>query len=177
MASTYEVKPPKMTLTNLVSQVTLEAQYNPETFEEEIGANYSKLAVQGLSHQVKQFGYTEDNAFQISLDFEALSRGPKGMENLAFARRFLLSAHYPRGNAGAIRTAGAPRILFVWPGLISLTCVLLKTKFSYSQFNRLAGLVRMRATINIEEIRDVLITSEEVFLQGSMRSTAQKGGL
>ena len=88
------------------------------------------------------------------------------------ARRFLLAAHYPRRSVNAIGNAGPPRYLFVWPGLTSLTCVSLHTKFGYTKMSQLTGTpVVFSAEVSLEEIRDVIVYSEDIEIIGTQRAT------
>lgn len=171
----FELVLPKMSLTNLVNGETLPAQYNPEQLEEEIGANYAKLAVLGLSHQVKQFAHTDDLTFAFTLHWRA-TRGPAGMQELLRARRFMHAACAPVGVAGSIRKAGPPRILFVWPGLISLTSVVTKARVVLDSFNKTLLPGHLSMAVTLEEVRDVNITSEEVFAVGTERSGIRPEG-
>ena len=168
--------PLRMTIANLVNNESIRPQYNPETFSEEVGANWSKLTINGLSHQHKQFTHTEDLKLNITLPFDATSFGEEGMVELLRIRRFLMSCCYPRAGAGAVRTAGAPRLLFVWPNLVSLTSVMVKCKFDYQRFNILGYPIGFVASCEIEEIRDVIVTMEEVYEYGSQRSNREQEG-
>jgi hypothetical protein len=167
--------PPKMTITNLTLDETVTAQYNPASFEEEIASVWTKQKVPGLSHQVKQFEHTDDLTITLTLEFDATNGGRKGWEMIMHARRILQASVYPIAGAGNVRTGGAPRLLFVWPSLIALTCVLTRLRFSYERFNVYGELVMYSAALTLEEIRDVLITSYEVSLLGSERSVVTAG--
>ena len=90
-------------------------------------------------------------------------------------RRFLLSLCYPSGAAGSIVDGGPPRVLFVWPELFSMTVVVSGLKIRHTRFARTGGTTRYFATLTVEEIRDVRITSEDVRRQGTRRSTSGEG--
>lgn len=162
---------PKMTLTNLVTGARLTAQYNPATFKEEVGVNYAKIVIPGMSHQVKQFVHTEDEVFTLSMEFDAITWGLDGSDGVAKikqARKQLIAWCHPRKGAGSIKTAGSPRVLFVWPNLVSLTCVITKVAFTYERFSA-SNLIGYKADVTIEEIRDSMVYSEDVEEQGTER--------
>jgi len=70
---------------------------------------------------------------------------------------------------------GPPRALFVWPGVISLTCVLTALSFKYDRFNLEGTPVQFTAKVTLEETRDVRLLSEEVLADGSQRSGTGPG--
>lgn len=165
----YET-PPRMTIVNLHTQDQLEAQFNPSEFSETIGAKYGEEVVPGLSHPVRQFINTEAEGLDIALYFDAITAGVAQQERNLWARKFLMAACYPRRMASNLRSAGAPRLLFVWPGLISITCTLDKAKFGYMRFNTDASPVVFTAQCTLTEIRDTLLTCEDVLDVGTERS-------
>lgn len=172
----YAAVPERMSLTNLVTSDVLGAQYNPEELNETIGAAYSKQVVLGLSHTVKQFTNTEDLGVTFTLIFSSFESKEAHQQNLA-ARRFLHAVCYPRvTGVGGIRSGGAPRVLFVWPQLFALTCVVTKVAFKHSQFNLRGAPVRMSAAVTLEEIRDEFLSMEDVFEVGTERAAGLVDG-
>ena len=169
--SSLEITPPKMHLVNLTTEDELEAQFNPTELEETIAATWTKQKVQGFSSTIKQFTNTEDLAMSFTLRFDANGVGPTNLSRLLYARSFLMAACYPRALASSLESAGAPRLLFVWPGLISMTCVLTNVTFSHKQFNRNALTTILDAKVSLEEIRDTLLTSEDVLAFGTDRGS------
>lgn len=157
-----------MTLVNLSTQDELEAQFNPEEVTETVGAVYAKQTVPGLSHTVKQFVNTADVGIGFTMMWSS-HEGTSAHLYAAYARRFLQSCHYPRRTAGSIATAGAPRLLFVWPEMFSLTCVMTTCTFSYKAFNFAGAPIIFSAQVALEEIRDAIITCEDVLDVGAFR--------
>lgn len=172
-SSQFATDPAKMSIVNLVTSEQMDAQFNPTEFEETVGAQFARLNVQGLSHQVTQFSYTENVKITFTLFFISVDGGPFTQKAIERSRRFLMSLCYPRKTAGTVRSGGAPRALFVWPNLVSLTCFVTNVKFSYRRFNFRGKLVDYSAQIALEEVRDALITSEEVFQVGTERPTGR----
>lgn len=164
-----DATPERMSLVNLANGAQLDAQFNPEELQESIGAVYAKQAVLGYSHQVKQFVHTEDLGVTFTLYFSSFDGPDRHKLNMA-ARRFLHAACYPRAlGAGTLAHAGAPRVLFVWPELVSLTCVVTKVAFTHRRFRRAGAPVVFAAAVSIEEIRDAFIGMEDVFAVGTER--------
>jgi hypothetical protein len=54
-----------------------------------------------------------------------------------------------------------PRVLFVWPTVMSIETVLTDLEFSYKQFAADATVLVYTATVTFEEILDVRVTSED----------------
>lgn len=161
------VKPATMLLVNLANNQTLQPQFNPTEFEEKLGATWAKLAVPGLSHQVKQFSNTIDVTYDFELFYRVSDGGPDELKRVLQARLFLYAACHPRASATTINGAGPPRLLFVWPELISLSCVITALSFKYTMFNRNGNPIAYTAKVTLEEIRDVMITMEEVLAEGT----------
>ena len=157
---------PIVTLVNVRTNEVLEMQFNPTGLEEKIGAAYARQTVPGLSHQVLQFVNTNNTTYRTELFFESANSGPGGQARILDARLFLHSVVHPRRAGGAIRTAGAPRLMLVWPGFFSVTCVLMDATFQYNRLNRNNVPCTFVAQVSLEEIRDVMITSEEIRLRG-----------
>lgn len=150
-----------MQLFNTANDTYLVAQFNPAGFEETIGVNYSRQQVLGLSQQVKQFAHTEDTKFTFALFHRATDGGRAEMERILFARTFLRASCHPR-QANTLRTGGAPRLLFIWPNFVVFECVLTALKFRYSQFNFRGEPTAYTADVTLEEIRDVMVTMQDV---------------
>jgi hypothetical protein len=160
----------KVSIANLRTGETLDAQYNPTDFEEKISVNWQRLAVPGMSHKVLQYQGTENHGFS----FDFYSRGFTNAEAMALRdwRNFLASLCYPSEGASSIRDGAPPRVLVVWPTLLSMTCVIGSVVFRNQSFGADLRLTRMVASVDFEEIRDVRLTSEEVRLRGSRRASA-----
>jgi hypothetical protein len=167
LADSVAMRPATMLLVNLVTNATLQPQFNPTEFEEKLGAAWSKLAVPGLSHQVKQFGNTLDVTFDFELFYRVADGGPTELKRVLDARTFLYAACHPRSQTSTLNGAGPPRLLFVWPGLISLNCVITGLAFKYTMFNTNGNPIAYSAKVTLEEIRDSLVTMEDIISQGT----------
>ena len=170
--SSAAARAPRLTLVNLATQDTLEAQFNPTEFEEALGVIYARHTVPGLSHTVKHFVNTDDVKFKLTLFQRAETI--KELELIKAARVFLYAACHPR-KVDALIKGGAPKLLFVWPKTISLAVVITGLKFRYTQFNREGDPVSWEAACDLEELRESVVTMEDIITQGTIRSSA-KGG-
>lgn len=167
--------PARMSIANVSSGESIEAQFNPTELEEALEVNWARQTVPGLSHQPLQFVNTGNLKFTLELQFEAQNAATDVDRNLQ-ARRFLQSLCYPRRGAANVVRGGPPRVLFVWPTFVSLTCVIASLSFKYSRFNLAGTPIYFTAKVALEEIRDVRLLSEEVLANGTQRSGAGNGG-
>jgi hypothetical protein len=166
--------PTRMSIANVSSGESIEAQFNPTELEEALEVNWARLTVPGLSHQPLQFVNTGNTKFTLELQFEAQNATTDVERNLR-ARRFLQSLCYPRRGAANVAGGGPPRVLFVWPTFVSLTCVIASLSFKYSRFNLAGTPIHFTAKVALEEIRDVRLLSEEVLANGTQRSSTGTG--
>jgi hypothetical protein len=167
--------PARMSIANVSSGESIEAQFNPAELEEALEVNWARQTVPGLSHQPLQFVNTGNLKFTLELLFEAQNPASDVDRNLR-ARRFLHSLCYPRRGAADVVGGGPPRVLFVWPTFVSLTCMIASLSFKYSRFNLAGTPIHFTARIALEEIRDVRLLSEDVLANGTQRSGAGNGG-
>lgn len=190
--------PARMSFTNLDNARSLEAQFNPETLDEILDVDWAELEVQGMSHRPQQYSGTGNHEFTFTLQFNCIDSGGGDMvtndpsllnqvrpttgttqnrlADIQLARNYLLSMAYgPRGRQDIVGSSPS-RFLFVWPGLVSLTCVLHKLKIKHLQFNLQGQSMRFDADITIKEIRDVRLFGEDVFFDGTFRNTLPATG-
>lgn len=166
--------PPKMTVSNLNTGLTMRAQYNPTQFEEQVAANYTRQNVPGLSHMPLQFQNSANEQFSFELFFRAEKESE--MVEIHRWRRFLKSLVIPRGGADTIQGGAPPRVLLVWPRMLSLTCVLTTAKFTHEHFNQMMQSRVFRVAVQFEEIRDVRMASDDVFDDTALRYGNVPGG-
>lgn len=164
LADAVGPRPPKMTVTNIVTGDVLEAQYNPTELEEKVGANWARLAALGNSHETLQFTNGKNDLFNFTLFWSSANGGPAQQTVIERARRFLKSVVKPRSviGGGLIKSAGAPRVLFVWPNLLSVECIVTDVTLKHTRFNLLGQTVFYSAVCALEVIRDDFISSDDV---------------
>jgi hypothetical protein len=163
--------PARMSIANVSTGDSIEAQFNPTEFEEQLELNWARQTIPGLSHQPLQFVHTGNTKFPLELNFEAQDPATT-LAEIHYARRFLQSLCYPRRGAETVAGGGPPRVLFIWPNFISLTCVVTALSFKYGRFNLDGTPIQFTAKVTLEEIRDVRLLSEDVLRDGTQRSGA-----
>lgn len=169
MAQNFAAKPPSMTLVNLVTTASREVQYNPEQLEEAVGANYSKIAVVGLSHQRKHFIHTEENVYTFDLWNSCLDsgqNGPDAIQGIREDRRFLMALVHP-WRADGIDRGGPPRVLFIWPQLVSMQCRVTKLNFKYTVFNTNGAPVAWTCKVTLEADHETFVSMEDILNEGT----------
>lgn len=171
MALNAALRPARMSIANIATGESIDAQFNPTTLEEALDVNWTRQTVPGLSHQPLQFVNTGNTKFSIELNFNAHDP-TTDLDQIHRARRFLLSLCYPRRGADTVVSGGPPRALFVWPRIASLTCVITGVALRYNRFNQDGSPSQFAAKVTLEEIRDVRLTSEDVLADGTQRSGA-----
>jgi hypothetical protein len=115
---TLRVQPPRLVLVNLVTGEQLEAWANPPSLTEHRSAQWNRLGVPGLGHQPLQYGGTTNRRVpDVVLNFDRRTYPDADLEG---ARRFLDTLVAP---AGATAPSAPPRVLLVWPKLLSLEAV------------------------------------------------------
>ncbi len=167
-----------MSLANLNDGVILAPMFNPTELEEELRVNYNDLDVLGMSHKPSQYKNTENHGFKFTLRFDGLSlrEAPGGLGipmqgvNINNARRYLLSLCYAPRGASDILGGAPPRVLFFWPNLIILQATIRTLRFRHSHFSSTeARTARYDVDVELKEIRDVRLVSEDVFSNGTIR--------
>lgn len=165
--------PPRMHLVDLSTGEDLEVFFNPEQIVEEIQVAYARLTVPGMSHQPLQYTNTGNQA--VTLDLYAVGNTEGQRVLIEDFRRFLQSLCYPKGDAGTIDDGAPPRVLFVWPNVWSWTCVITGLRITSTQFALNGRISRYVASVTLEEIRDVRLTSDDVRRHGTRRSPSGGG--
>jgi hypothetical protein len=174
-------KPPRVFFVNLRTGEGQEMPFMPTEFTEEIVVNYGRQVVAGMSHETLQFSNTSN--YKISgLEFFFLGVPRSGSEDpnnlsqqdiIHDKRNFLMSLTLSSESAETVRDGGPPRILFVWPKMVSMTCVIGSLKITHEKFSKDGRSSIFRAVVDLEEVRDFRLTSENVRVQGTFRPSAQ----
>lgn len=162
-------KAPQMILVNMITGEARSAQFNPEELAEELGTNYASLTVPGLSHTRKHFINTEDVKFDFELWYHAVGGTEADLKAIHEDRKHIYALAHP-WRADGISRGGPPRSLFIWPTFISLTCIVRKVIFRYTQFNKFGTPIAWRAKLALEEVRDEFVSMEDVRNLGTFRA-------
>ncbi|MGE0322245.1 MAG: peptidoglycan-binding protein [Polyangiaceae bacterium] len=157
-------RPPRCILANLSNGESMECLFNPTELSEKLQVNYNRLQVPGLSHQPLQFQNTSNRQFsgvEFYLDrfFAAEQPGdPDILEFRYFLRAFTVP---PEGTEGVVNTA-PPRVLFIWPEVLTVEAVIGSVEFRYKQLAVDGTVLVYSADVTFEEILDERVTSEEL---------------
>lgn len=167
-------RPPRLTFTNMGSGETVEMPFIPDRLTERVLVGYARKKIVGMSHTVLQYGNTENYSIpNLDLFFRGVTQEEANALNEG--RKFLLSLAYAREGARAVRDGGPPRILFIWPQLISMTFKMSSIEIEHRKFNKNGASVEFNARVGLEEVRDVRLTSEDVRTLGTVRDSGSQG--
>jgi hypothetical protein len=151
-------------LANLTTGESLECLFNPTQLTEKVQVNWNRQVVPGLSHQVLQFQSTSNRQlagveFYLDRFFAAEQPGdPNILDFRAFLRALTVP---PKGTDGVLATS-PPRVLLIWPNVLTLECVVDSVDFQYRQLATDSSLLVYAASVTFEEILDTRVTSEDL---------------
>lgn len=153
---------PRCLLVNTATGEALECLFNPTQLSEKVQVNWNRLVVPGLSHQVLQFQSTSNRQLtgvEFYLDRFFAAEQPGDVNILDF-RAFLRALTVPpAGTEGMLATA-PPRVLFLWPRLVTVECVVASVEFQYKQLALDGSVLVYTANVTFEEILDTRVTSD-----------------
>lgn len=149
---------------------------NPTELEEAIEVGWNEQRVVGMSHPRLQYTGTGAHKFpavEFYVSAHALSqetgKNLSANEVLEF-KRFLQSLTVPRAGAQDVVGGAPPRVLFIWPRVISLVCVVRSVSFRYNRFSAEGTPLVYTARVAFSEIRDARMTHEQILIEGSRRA-------
>lgn len=161
---------PGISIGNLQTGETKQLSVVPTELTEQLTAEYVRHNVLGLPHRRMHYLGTDNHQFP-NLSFFYVSNTAAEYERAEDERRFLLSLLYPREAVDGVARGGPPRVLFLWPSLISMTCVLPNISIAHTKFNLVGQPVNTRITLSFEEIRSTRLTSDDVRQRGTIRGS------
>lgn len=149
---------------------------NPTELAEQINVNWKPQAPIGMSHPRLQYSSTGSHslpAVTFLVDAHLIARetrrNPTADEILDF-KRFLQALTVPPMQAMDIAGGSPPRVLFIWPQVVNLICVVQQLGFRHLRFAADGTPLRYEARVSFSEIRDVRMTSEDLRIYGSRRA-------
>lgn len=158
------VRAPRCFLVNVTTGEHMVCLFNPTELSEKIQVNWNRLAVPGLSHQVLQFQSTSNRQLsdiEFYLDrFYADEVGVDG--DIKEFRAFLRALTVPPRGTDGVASMAPPRVLFIWPGVVTVESVVASVEFHYRQLAADGRVLVYTAGVNFEEILDTRVTSEEL---------------
>ncbi len=157
-------RPPRCVLVNVETAESLECLFNPKDLTEKVDVNWSRRAVPGLSHQVLQFqstGNRQLSGVEFYVDRFFAEASGQDTDILDF-RGFLRSLTVPPAGTEGVAATAPPRVLFIWPEVITIECVVASVEFQYKQLAVDGTVLVYAASVGFEEILDARVTSEEL---------------
>jgi hypothetical protein len=142
----------------------MECLFNPTQLSEKLQVNWNRLAVPGFSHQVLQFQGTANrqlSGVEFYLDRFFAAEQPGDVNILAF-RAFLRALTVPPAGTQDVASTAPPRVLFLWPEVVTIECVVASVEFTYRQLAVDGTVLVYAASVTFEEILDTRVTSEEL---------------
>lgn len=151
------VRPARCALANVRTGQSVECLFNPPQLLEKVQVNWSRLGVLGLSHEVLQYQSTGNRGFgalEFYVDrFFARGASPDA-EVLAFAE-FMRGLTRPPRDAADVASGAPPRVLFVWPNVLTVEAVVTDLELRFTDFAVDGSVLVYTASCSLEEILDV----------------------
>ncbi len=173
-----ESGPPKASFFNLSSGEIKDFFFNPTTLEQNMGtANYDRVSYPGLPHQRLAYqGNTNPTvALEIYVDKIFLDQANQRSIDVVDFKKYLQALMLPVEGDGLTVGSAPPRVIFAWPNVVHFTAVARSLVFQNRTFSQeTAEVLIYTATLTLEEVRDVRLSSEEV-RQGGMNRVPQFG--
>ncbi len=159
---------------------------NPNKLKETISADWSKLPVVGLDHEVVQYSRTKSINIPMSFYFSIFEQARQGNINNDDPERALKNAvasgnipiskltsqsidfvNFLRSLMFPTRTDLRPPIVkVIWPNVLSFLAVVENVSFDYMKFDRSLAPITYQADVNFLEVRLTRRYSEDVRRNG-----------
>ncbi len=156
-------RPPRCVLANVASGESLVCMFNPTSFTEKVQVNWNRVSVPGLSHQLLQFlstGNRQLPGVEFYVD-RFFARAEGDSSDILEFRGFLRALTVPPKAAVGVATTAPPRLLFIWPQVITIETVVTDLELAYRQFAADGSVLVYAATVTFEEVLDARVTSEQ----------------
>ncbi|NVJ28039.1 peptidoglycan-binding protein [Corallococcus sp. CA049B] len=157
-------RPPRCVLVNVLTGEAMECLFNPTQLTEKCQVNWNRLTVPGLSHQVLQFQGTSNrqlSGVEFYLDAFFATQQADTSNIMAF-RAFLRALTVPPAGTEGVLATAPPRVLVLWPGVLTVECVVASVEFQYRQLAVDGRVLVYTATVTFEEVLDTRVTSEQL---------------
>jgi hypothetical protein len=158
------VRPPRCALVNVSTGESIDCLFNPSQLSEKVSVNWNRLNVPGLSHQVLQYqstGNRQLSGVEFYLDRLFAAAAPNAPDVMDF-RRFLRALTVSPENAQDVAGGAPPRVLIIWPKVLTVETVLTDVEFQFRQFAVDNTVLVYTATCGFEAILDARVTSQQL---------------
>ena len=163
-----EQRPSRVSIASVDTGRSVDAQFNPDEIEEKLGVNWKELEIMGMSHKPLQYQNTENLQLTFEMGFNAMATDG---DQVFSTRLFLESLCYTKRGAADVIGGAPSKVLFSWPNLFSLTCVIVSLTFKHKRFRQSMQPSAFTAAITIKEIRSTRLFAEDVLSSGTLRSS------
>jgi hypothetical protein len=167
--SSAMTRPPRCVLVNVSTGESMTCLFNPTQLTEKLQVNWNRQVVPGLSHQVLQFQSTSNRQLtgvDFYLDRFFATQQP-GDPNILEFRAFLRALTVPPAVTEGVLATAPPRVLVVWPNVLTIECVVASIDFQYRQLAVDSSVLVYVASVTFEEILDTRVTSDTLRRQVS----------
>ena len=167
--SSAMTRPPRCVLVNVSTSESMPCLFNPTQLTEKLQVNWNRQVVPGLSHQVLQFQSTSNRQLtgvEFYLDRLFATEQP-GDPNILEFRAFLRALTVPPAVTEGVLATAPPRVLVVWPNVVTIECVVASIDFQYRQLAVDSSVLVYAAAVTFEEVLDTRVTSETLRRQVS----------
>ena len=167
--SSAMTRPPRCVLVNVSTAESMPCLFNPTHLTEKLQVNWNRQVVPGLSHQVLQFQSTSNRQLtgvEFYLDRFFATEQP-GDPNILEFRAFLRALTVPPALTEGVLATAPPRVLVVWPNVLTIECVVASIDFQYRQLAVDSSVLVYAASVTFEEILDTRVTSQTLRRQVS----------
>lgn len=150
----------------------IKAGFNPSEIQTSIKAQWAEHVIPGRSDRPMHYVSTENLSMKFELFWDAAMPGLRGgavnpdaskltgegITPIDKARNFVMALPYPLASTATIQLNAPPRVLFFWPGYLSLTGVVMSVDIRDEDWWAVPNgvqLRRFRASFDVRAIRDV----------------------
>lgn len=148
-------------------QVTV--MFNPTEFEHAIQTNWQRFTIPGLGYQPRHYVNTTNAALPMELFYRALTAAD--LVQMRETMNFIRALCYPV-QSQSVSTGGPPRVLVVWPQVVSMICTIKALGERFIKFNKFGDCVVAKARVEFEEMRATPIFFRDVERHGLIRQDA-----
>lgn len=161
-------RPPRMFFVNLHTTEAVDVQFNPTMFDRETSVSWQHHQVIGQSYRPVDYLGTENAKLSLELYFRAETAVE--YEAATDAVNFIESLQYPPEDADSIGGRRPPRVLVVWPGSMTFTCVFTSVHIKHNLFDSKGRTRQWSVKIEVEEARKSRLSQEAVRRSGPIRT-------
>lgn len=156
--------PAKVHLVNVTTGEGIDVLINPTQLQQAVSVNYARQQVPGMSHQPLQYISTGNRVVgpvQFQMDRLVAEATQDSPEILDF-QQFIEALTVPAAGTGGPADTRPPRVLIVWPGVMTVEAVVTSADFLFIDFGEDASALAYVANVTFEEALDVRRTSQQL---------------